>query len=117
MSFRRLVMAGLALIVTALDPGRGGAATTIPAGDLPEQLWTAAGSPYTVEGDVQMPALTVEAGTIVLVVASPSPPGITITITGPLTVRGTLQRPAEFRAQSGTTANFGTASWCWAAGT
>lgn len=92
----------LALAVAMLWPGSGDAATTIPAGELPAQVWTAAGSPYTVEGNVTMPALTVEAGTTVLVAAAqPMVVGIFITVDGPFTVTGTPERPAEFRSPSG----------------
>ncbi len=95
---------GVALLVAALVPCRSRAATTIPAGDLPEQVWTAAGSPYTVEGNVRMPALTVEAGTTVLVVpTAPTLARFGIRVDGPITVRGTPEQPVEFRAQSGTT--------------
>src|SRR5688572_20512301 len=53
-----------------------------------------------------MPALTVEAGTTVLVVpTAPTPARFMISVDGPLTVRGTPEQPVEFRAQSGTTAN------------
>ena len=58
----RAELAGL--LAAALLPSTA-FATVIPGGSLSTQTWTAAGSPYQVQGDITIPAgvtLTVEAG-------------------------------------------------------
>src|SRR5262245_42420479 len=50
--------------------GAGAAQTMVPGGNLINQTWTPAGSPYIVQGDVMVPlgsTLTIQPGTTVLV--------------------------------------------------
>ena len=54
--------------IVLLAPGGAAAQTTIPGGNIVNQTWTTAGSPYTVQGDITVPAgafLTIQAGVVV----------------------------------------------------
>ncbi|MDH5493779.1 MAG: hypothetical protein OEY14_17645 [Myxococcales bacterium] len=67
MSSLQLCLASLLLLLHGLAWSSGASAqTTIPGGSTgASAIWTAAGSPYTVQGDVVAPAggtLTIEAG-------------------------------------------------------
>ncbi len=105
------LIAGIALWAGAGEAAR--ASTTIPGGNIINQTWTPAGSPYIVQGDITIPAgafLTVQAGTTVVFPASDSQVSgldsshVEITVNGTLSVAGTAVSPVNFQAQSGTAA-------------
>lgn len=89
------------------------ASTTIPGGNIINQTWTPAGSPYIVQGDITIPAgafLTIQAGTTVvfaasdLMVAGVDTARVELTVNGTLTVAGTSASPVAFQAQTGVSA-------------
>ena len=64
----QILALALALAAVLLVPRAARAATTIPGGNIINQTWTPAGSPYIVQGDVTVPAgafLNIQAGTVV----------------------------------------------------
>jgi parallel beta-helix repeat protein len=86
-------------------------ATTIVGGNLINQTWTTAGSPYIVQGDVTVPLgafLTIQAGTVVEFtstdgqVAGLDPARVELTVKGTLNVNGSAASPVVFKAQTGT---------------
>src|SRR2546430_10707247 len=86
------------------------ASTTVSGGIVANQTWTAAGSPYLVQGDVTIPAggqLTIEPGTIVQMastdaqVAGRDASRIEITVKGILNINASGAAPAIFEAQAG----------------
>ncbi|MEO5728365.1 MAG: hypothetical protein ABI134_26500, partial [Byssovorax sp.] len=88
-------------------------ATTIAGGNIINQTWTPAGSPYIIQGDITVPSgafLTVNAGTVVQFASTDGQAGgvdtarIELTVKGSLTVNGTTASPAVFQGQSGTSA-------------
>ncbi|AKT39091.1 right-handed parallel beta-helix repeat-containing protein [Chondromyces crocatus] len=101
------------LTVLALSVGltRSAAAqTTIPGGNVINQTWTTAGSPYVVQGDIVVPAgatLTIEAGTQVHFTSSDGQVSgvdtarVEMTVRGTLNVNGTAASPVVFQASSG----------------
>ncbi|HMR76354.1 MAG TPA: right-handed parallel beta-helix repeat-containing protein, partial [Polyangiaceae bacterium] len=97
-----------ALFVTA----PAAAATTITGGNVINQTWSPAGSPYIVQGDVTVPAgafLTIQAGTTVQFatsdsqVAGRSTSKVELSVHGTLTVSGTSGNPVIFQSQTGST--------------
>ncbi len=88
-------------------------ATIIAGGNIINQTWTPAGSPYIVQGDITVPAgafLNISAGTIVQFASSDAQASgvdtarVELIIKGTLTVSGTAASPVSFQAQSGTSA-------------
>ena len=87
--------AALLMAMSGVCPsGVARADTAVSGGDIVDQVWTAAGSPYVVSGDVNVPAgtaLTMEAGTVVLMSFVSSRIGFTIS--GALFVNGAVNQP------------------------
>ena len=86
--------------------------TIKPGGNIINETWTPAGSPYIVQGDLTVPSgstLTIQAGTEVRFVAGDSqaagldPARSELTIKGTLNATGTAAQPILFKAASGTT--------------
>ncbi|HMF42024.1 MAG TPA: hypothetical protein VKQ32_15225 [Polyangia bacterium] len=108
----------MAVVIVAVVWSRpAGASTTIPGGNIINQTWTAAGSPYIVQGDVIVPpgsTLTIQPGVEVQVASTDAqasgsdPTRVEFTINGALNATGTSQAPILFHAQSGTTASIWT---------
>jgi cysteine-rich repeat protein/parallel beta-helix repeat protein len=89
------------------------AATTINGGNLTTQTWTAANSPYLVQGDVTVIAgetLTIQQGVTVQFATTDSQGAgrntsrPELTIAGTLKVQGTAASPVTFQSQSATSA-------------
>ncbi len=89
-------------------------ATTIAGGNVINQTWTSAGSPYIVQGDVTVPTgafLNISAGTVVQFASTDGQASgadtsrVELIVKGTLTVSGTAASPVTFQAQSGTTAS------------
>ena len=82
--------------------------TPVPGGNVINQTWTPAGSPYVLAGDITVPAgafLTIEAGVVVQAAANSdsqasglSTSRVEITIDGTLSVNGTSANPVTFRS-------------------
>ena len=107
-------LAVLAALAATLLLARTAAATNITGGNLINQTWTPAGSPYIVEGDAIVPVgstLTIQAGTVVKFKSTDGQAGglsttkVELTINGTLTVTGTTASPVTFEAETGTAAN------------
>jgi cysteine-rich repeat protein len=90
------------------------AQTTIPGGNVVNETWTPAGSPYIVQGDITVPAgafLSIDAGTEVRFASTDAQTAgldttrIELTINGTLTVSGTAASPVLFKAQAGSAKN------------
>ncbi|MDC3983289.1 beta strand repeat-containing protein, partial [Polyangium jinanense] len=105
-----LVVLALALALVALVPRAARAATNVTGGNVINQTWTPAGSPYIVSGDVTVPEgafLTIQAGTVVQFAngdaqaAGLDSARTEITAKGQLNVNGTAASPVTFAAQSG----------------
>ncbi len=102
------LLLGLALASPAL------AQTAVPAGNLVgSQTWNAAGSPYTLAGDVTVPAgitLSIQAGTVVRMGTGDSSGSGTDTartelrVAGTLAVAGTTAMPVQFVSGAATPA-------------
>ncbi|MBK9263806.1 MAG: DUF4215 domain-containing protein [Polyangiaceae bacterium] len=108
-----LIIAALLLIVGM--PQAAFAATTIPGGNVNNQTWTLAGSPYLVQGDITVPVgstLTIQAGVDVQFATSDalatgrSTTRVEATIRGNLVIQGTAANPVTFR-----TLNAGASNW------
>ncbi|MEZ4225409.1 MAG: DUF4215 domain-containing protein [Polyangiaceae bacterium] len=101
----------IALAALALA-GPVAAATTIAGGNVINQTWTPAGSPYVIQGDVTVPAgafLTIQAGTTVQFASTDGQAAgrntskVELSVHGTLTVSGTSGNPVLFQSQSGST--------------
>ncbi|MBK7579506.1 MAG: DUF4215 domain-containing protein [Myxococcales bacterium] len=106
-------LASVTALVAVLFASRSASATQVTGGNVVNQTWTPAGSPYIVEGDVTVPAgayLTIQAGTSVKFKSTDGQAGglsstkIELTIKGTLTVSGTTASPVTFEGETGTTA-------------
>jgi cysteine-rich repeat protein/parallel beta-helix repeat protein len=103
----RLALALLAVL--ALAPVAH-ADTIIAGGNLSTQTWTAANSPYTLQGDITVIAgatLTIDAGVVVQASSSTDAQAagrntsrVEITVNGNLDVNGTAQAPVTFKSTS-----------------
>src|SRR5437870_2154090 len=101
---------GVLLSLLALAcASRAAASTTITGGIVANQTWTAAGSPYLVQGDITIPAggqLTVEPGTIIQMASTDSQVAgrdagrVEITVKGTLNINASGAAPAIFEAQT-----------------
>ncbi|MDI1449505.1 right-handed parallel beta-helix repeat-containing protein, partial [Polyangium sp. 6x1] len=96
-------------VVLLAYPRAAQAATTIPGGNIINQTWTVAGSPYIVQGDITVPAgakLTIQAGVEVQFGTSDGlatgrdTSEVEATIRGTLEVQGTAASPVNFRSTS-----------------
>jgi hypothetical protein len=85
--------------------------TTIPGGNIVNQTWSSAGSPYFVQGDITIPSgttLAIEEGTVVKFADTDSMSSgestnrIEVVVNGTLTVQGSASSPVIFQALSGT---------------
>ena len=94
----------LALVLAAATATPALADTIISGGNLINQTWTAANSPYVVQGDITVPAgstLTIEAGTLVRFAESDAQAGgvapnrVEIVVVGKLIVAGTAAQPVQ----------------------
>ena len=104
----------LCLLMLALAGGTAAAATTIAGGTIVNQTWTAAGSPYVIQGDITVPAgstLTIGAGVEVQAVGNSDAQGagnnttrVEILIEGTLAVNGTAGSPVVMRSSVATAA-------------
>ena len=92
---------------------RAAADTAVPGGNVINQTWTPAGSPYNVAGDITIPSgafLTIQAGTVVRFASTDAQGSglntskIEITVNGTLSVLGAEGNRVVMEAQSGTTA-------------
>ncbi len=99
----------LVLTFLALAPAAH-ADTVIAGGNLSTQTWTAANSPYTLQGDVTVIAgatLTIEPGVVVQAVSSSDAQSagrntsrVEVTVNGSLVVNGTAAQPVTFKSTS-----------------
>src|SRR5438094_383611 len=87
-----------AYVVPLFLAASAAADTIVPGGNVINETWTAAGSPYVVQGDVTVPAgafLDIQAGTEVQfestdgLASGTDPARIELTVNGSLTVDGT----------------------------
>jgi hypothetical protein len=100
----------LSFLAVAIDVR---ADTLLAGGNVINQTWTLAGSPYIVQGDLTIPTgafLTIHAGVQVLFTATDNlgaglnPGKVEINVNGTLTVQGTPASQVLFQAQTGTAA-------------
>ncbi len=104
----------LAVALAAVAAPTAGADTIKAGGNIINETWTAAGSPYIVQGDLTVPVgstLTIQAGTVIKAVNGDSQAAgldvakVELTVKGTLTVDGTAALPV---AVSGQVAGAGT---------
>ena len=90
------------------------ASTIISGGNIINQTWNPAGSPYIIQGDITVPSgasLTIQAGTTVQFASSDGQGAgrdtarVELTVAGTLTVSGSQASPVKFEAQSGSSSN------------
>src|SRR5687767_11940851 len=100
-------LALVALLVTIAGPAAALADTVVPGGDVVNQTWTAAGSPYRVQDDIQVPAgafLRIEEGVEVIFPHWDADGGgqwgaqVELNVHGALYVNGTAERPVHMHA-------------------
>jgi MYXO-CTERM domain-containing protein len=91
-------------------------ATTISGGDVSNQTWTPAGSPYLIQGDILVPAgafLTIQAGTVVEIATGDAQATgldssrVEIHVAGTLTVNGTADNGVSFGSASSSSTWYG----------
>lgn len=110
MSIRCQRMCACALIAASMAVSFAHADTIIPGGNIINQTWTTAGSPYVIQGDITVPVgafLTIQPGVAVQVATSDALASgfdtskVEISIKGVLMVSGTAASPVTFQAQTG----------------
>jgi len=103
---RRLVAAALAAAALAFPAGAR-AVTVIAGGNVINQTWTPAGSPYLLQGDVTVPAgafLSIQPGVVVQAAAGDAQGSgrdaarVELTVLGTLTAAGTAGSPITFQS-------------------
>ena len=113
MSLRFVHLIALQLPLAVALPGIAVASTIINGGNLINQTWTPAGSPYIVMGDVIIPpgsVLTIQAGSEVQFASNDGQAAgldvsrVEMITRGSLLINGTGASPVTLRAQSGTSA-------------
>jgi hypothetical protein len=99
----------IACLVAALSAAPAAASTTITGGNIVNQTWDAAGSPYIVQGDVTVPSgstLTIGPGTTIQIPTGDmqgsglSTSQVELTVHGTLVVNGTAASPVTFAGAS-----------------
>jgi cysteine-rich repeat protein len=109
MSRARCVSLVVALTAVLAAAGQVRADTEVPGGDIVDEVWNAAGSPYRVRGDITVPGgafLRIEAGAeVVFDGADPDGGGadaarIELVVAGAFEIEGTADRPVVLRAAS-----------------
>jgi cysteine-rich repeat protein len=104
MSCRLVSLVAVAVVVVGAG-GTGRADTIKPGGDVVDETWTPAGSPYILQGDITVPAgasLTIQAGTIIRAAngdtqaAGLDTARVELTVRGTLSVDGTAAMPVTF---------------------
>ena len=112
----RVIALLFSLFAVLLSPALARAATTIPGGNIINQTWTPAGSPYIIQGDITVPltaTLTIQPGTEVQFASSDGlatgldTSRVEFTVKGTLNAVGTAASPISLKAQSGN----GTSIW------
>jgi FlgD Ig-like domain len=105
-----MVLTRLLLTLLIAIPTLARASTLVPGGNLANQTWTPAGSPYIVQGDVTIlsgATLTMQAGTEVQFASTDAlggghyPTKIEFIVRGTLSINGTAASPVTLHAQSG----------------
>jgi MYXO-CTERM domain-containing protein len=103
-----LVVLAVAPALVALTAGDA-AATTITGGNIINQTWTTAGSPYVIQGDITVPAgayLHIDPGVVVQFASSDAQASglntsrVELTVHGTLEVNGTAGSHVTFTGQS-----------------
>jgi hypothetical protein len=119
---RRSVCASAVLTLACLGssiPGISCANTVENGGNIINQTWNVAGSPYVVNGDVTIPVgstLAIAAGTVIQVAPTDgqqsgvNPNQVEMTVRGTLNVTGTPASPVQFLT---TTGSFSTSPSLW----
>ena len=111
-AYLRLAFVSALVLVAALAPRDATASTVFTGGNLVNQTWTPAGSPYVIEGDVTVPAgstLSIQGGTNVqfvngdMQVSGLDATRAEMTINGSLNITGTTANPVTFEMQQGQT--------------
>jgi flagellar hook capping protein FlgD/ASPM-SPD-2-Hydin domain-containing protein len=112
MSRRTLLTVTMLVLLSAASSARRLEASTIITGGNVSGIWTPAGSPYIIQGDITVAAglgLTMNAGTIVQFASSDLQGSgtdisrVELTVHGGLAINGTTAQPVTLLAQSGTT--------------
>ncbi len=109
---RAIVWVVVVCALCACWAGVAAAQTTIPGGNINNATWTAANSPYIIEGDITVPSgglLTIEAGVELHfsgsdnLAAAPDTNRTALVVEGALDVNGTQSSPVRFIPDTGTT--------------
>jgi hypothetical protein len=113
MCWNTYVRSASACLVAACAVGVARADTIIPGGNIVNQTWTLANSPYVVQGDVTVPVgaylnidpgVTIKVATTDALAAGFDPTKVEFQIQGTLNINGTTSSPVVFQAQIGTLA-------------